>query len=73
MKKNFYSLILIFILVNLSFSQNLKLDLDNTKNFSGRNAWLIDSILCVQDFEGRKSGLIGAQKAVKFISENFKS
>jgi hypothetical protein len=62
--KILYFLILNFILNIFVFSQN--------NIFSGYNAWLYDSVLSSNAFEGRKSGTEGGVKAINWISEKFK-
>jgi len=69
MKK--YIFLFLILISKLSFAQQNKLNLLNDKNFNGKNAWLIDSVLCSNEFEGRKSGFIGATKAAKFIADKF--
>lgn len=70
--KNFLITIISFLLfLNIVFGQESKTNFSNDNNFRGKNAWLIDSVLCSKDFEGRKSGFAGAEKAAKFISEKF--
>jgi len=70
MKYFFISLLILTASFSSAQNKNFYSD-DNT--FNGKNAWLFDSVLCSNDFEGRKSGLPGAEKANKYIASLFQS
>ena len=62
-----------FLLIsNITFGQFKKVPYLDENSFNGKNAWLFDSMLCTKEFEGRKSGLIGAAKANEYIASEFK-
>ena len=61
-----------FIISNIAFGQITKVPYLDDNNFNGKNAWLFDSMLCTREFEGRKSGLIGATKTTEYIASEFK-
>ena len=71
MKKLF--IFYLFIISSMVFGQTKKVPYLDDNNFNGKNAWLFDSVLCTQEFEGRKSGHIGAMKATQYIASEIKS